>query len=96
MKVITSNLSHDLHRANSISQNFGYLKITGTLSRTAIPGQAIIRLYDRKSGKIISATHSSKTGKYAFNNISYATYTVVAIDQNMQYNAVVQDMVVPK
>lgn len=53
-------------------------------------------LYSRTNNQLIAITTSDESGNYAFRVSSAAPVYIVALDHQQQFNAVVQDNVVPK
>ncbi len=74
-----------------------YVKIKGkTLKIGTIQPETKVNLYDR-CGVILQSTHSNKTGEYTFDGVGKGeTYTIIGFDNQKQFNAVIQDNVVPK
>lgn len=58
---------------------------------------AILVVYDKVNLHPIAAKKPQLNGGYVFNGIPASTKTfIVALDRNQQFNAVIQDNVVPK
>ena len=78
----------------------GEAKILGTTKKLGqVCPNATIRLYERLSGNKlhVADTSSDKNGVYKFLNLpTDREFYVVGIDPEGQYNAVIQDNVVPK
>lgn len=55
-----------------------------------------VRAYSRANGALLASTQSDKNGKYKLYLPLDVAYTIVSIDPNKMYNAVIQDNVVPK
>ena len=55
-----------------------------------------VRAYSRANGSLIESTHSDKNGQYKMYLPHDSAYTIVSIDPNKIFNAVIQDNVVPK
>lgn len=72
------------------------LSIAGTTQRNGIKSPAYVRVYEKISGNLIANSISDKFGNYSFFNLFPGCYVVVAIDPASQFNAVIQDNVVPK
>lgn len=59
--------------------------------------KCLIQLLHRNSGVIVDKTRSDASGNYSFSGLKKSTlYFIVAHDPASQYNAVIQDMVIPK
>ena len=78
----------------------GEAKILGTTKKLGeVYANVTVRLYERQSGNKlhIADTQSDKNGKYMFLNLpNDKQFYVVGIDPLENYNAVIQDNVVPK
>lgn len=76
----------------------GLSKIQGvTQKQGAIYGDCLVRLFHRNSGILVSEKDSDLQGGYYFKGLKAdVAYFVVAFDKNKQFNAVIQDNVVPK
>lgn len=79
--------------ATSSKENF---RIIGEVSKMGLRIPCRVRLYEKISGKKVSEVLTDKHGNYVFNNLSQTNFFVIAHDPNSQYNAVIQDNVVPK
>lgn len=55
-----------------------------------------VRAYSRASGVLLASTKSDKNGEYKMHLPFDTAYTIVSIDPNKLYNAVIQDNVVQK
>lgn len=70
----------------------GFVKIMGNIYPFAP-----VRLYERLTGRLIKQAAADSNGYYFFNGISKSIkYTIISIDNNGLFNAVIQDNVVPK
>lgn len=71
--------------------------IKGTVEKTGITFPCRVTLLERPTDRLIAQVMTDNLGNYAFNNLSAAfEFTVLAHDHQRQYNAVIQDNVVPK
>lgn len=71
-------------------------RVAGTVSIENVPGARQVRLFNKRSGLLVSEVWSSPTGQYEFNGVDAdQEYFVVAHDHLRVYNAVVQDMLAP-
>lgn len=70
--------------------------VAGTVSQLGYPISREVRAYSRSNGILLASTISGNDGKYKMYLPDDVAYTIVAIDKNKQYNAVVQDNVVSK
>ncbi len=67
--------------------------------RTMELGEAIparIRLYEKSTGRLISDIASNSNGEYIFKNLAAVSFFTVTHHPKNQFNAVIQDNVVPK
>ena len=55
-----------------------------------------VRLFERISGRLIADVVTDNSGLYEFNHLVKASFFVVAHHPASQFNAVIQDNVVPK
>lgn len=76
----------------------GLSEIQGlTQKQGAIYSNCFVRLFHRNSGVLVSEKKSDLRGEYVFKGLKASeVYFVVAFDRSKQYNAVIQDNVVPK
>lgn len=74
---------------------FGNGHIEGTTSVAGnpnLPKSCPVRAYVRETGQFVREVTSSETGVYRFENIKVGVdYTLIAIDETNQYNAVIAD-----
>lgn len=77
----------------------GHYRIADNVSRLGVIGRYRVRLFDRRTARVIRETWSGSNGFYAFNNIAYraAGYFVVAFDHsNTPVNAAIGDYITPE
>ena len=77
---------------SSLKQN----AIAGVVTELGQPVSRRVRAYSRSTGVLLASTTSSNNRKYKMYLPDDIAYTIVAIDKNKQFNAVIQDNVVPK
>ncbi|WP_151706662.1 carboxypeptidase regulatory-like domain-containing protein [Acinetobacter sp. TUM15064] len=77
------------------TQNVG-LKIIGSVSQKNTPIPCRVRLFEKLSGRLIADAQTDSGGNYEFNHLSETKFFIVAHHPQNQYNAVIQDNVVPK
>lgn len=70
--------------------------ILGSTLELGIPKSKLVRIYSRNNGALIVSTKSNESGVYKTYLPLDVAYTIVAIDEHKQFNAVIQDNVVPK
>ena len=72
-------------------------EISGQVQKQGIPNQTTVDLYLKKTKQLIATIVTDKNGCYSFTSLKKTmVYFVVAFDSQRQYNAVIQDNVVPK
>ena len=76
--------------------NQGQLKIKGQINRLGVPTQSRLRLYDKFSGAMVADVTADKNGNYEIIGLSKSKYYIVSHDSIDQFNAIIQDNVVPK
>ena len=72
------------------------LSIKGRVSEKNIPIPCRVRLFEKLSGRLIADVLTDNTGYYAFDHLTQAKFFLVAHHPQNQFNAVIQDNVVPK
>ena len=55
-----------------------------------------VRLFEKNPGRLIADTATDEKGHYEFKGLSNTIFFIVAHHPTSQYNAVIQDNVVPK
>lgn len=92
-----SSLKASINRSVSIMQYDHGKEIKGITMQVGIPLSRPVKLYERSTGLLVSVAISTSDGKYRFRGLpALVKFTVVAIDPANQFNAVIQDNVVPK
>ncbi|WP_180096544.1 MULTISPECIES: hypothetical protein [unclassified Acinetobacter] len=69
--------------------------ITGFVKKLGLPHQSNVRAYIRQTGVLVANQKTDINGFYKL-YVPPGCYTLVAIDPNRKFNAVIQDNVVPK
>ncbi len=72
------------------------LSIKGTVKQKNIPIPCRVRLFEKLSGRMIADVLTDNVGNYEFNHLTQAKFFLVAHHPKNQFNAVIQDNVVPK
>ncbi|MDH1276150.1 hypothetical protein N5B92_00630 [Acinetobacter johnsonii] len=67
-----------------------------TLQLGSILGNCDVSIYSRDTGVKLKTTRSDQHGRYKAYVPMASAYTIIAIDKYRQFNAVIQDNVVPK
>jgi hypothetical protein len=71
--------------------------IKGQVQEKKVPLPCRVRLFERKSGQLMAEVATDSQGYYAFYNLNdEEQFFVVAHHPRLQFNAVIQDNVVPK
>ncbi len=70
--------------------------ISGKILELGKPVSRPIRVYSRLNGSLLKTTQSNENGEYKIYLPHDVAYTILSIDPNKQFNAVIQDNVVPK
>lgn len=83
-KVLTTNL------------NAPRKVIKGTVKINNVPAERLVRVYAGVGGHLLAQKLSQPNGQYSFVLPNQSSYTIAAIDHKHQFNAVIQDNVVPK
>ena len=72
------------------------LSIKGRVSEKNTPIPCRVRLFEKLSGRLIADVLTDSSGNYEFDHLTQAKFFLVAHHPQNQYNAVIQDNVVPK
>lgn len=72
------------------------LSLRGAVTKQNVRIPCKVRLYDKQSGRFIKEVATDDQGNYEFTQISKMVFFIVAHDPASQFNAVIQDNVVPK
>ena len=71
--------------------------IKGKVSKLGIKFPCFVSAYDRLTRQLLETVSTDNQGNYQFDNLALSsTFFVLATDPAKQYNAVIQDMVVPE
>lgn len=74
-----------------------YGVVSGVVQINGVNAQAIVRCYEKSTGRLLKQTISGENGFYSFKGLLRNTkYFVLAHNLERQFNAVIQDNVVPK
>lgn len=77
----------------------GRQRVRGTITELGVPGPYRVRLFDRRTGRLLRETWSAADGAYQFAGIAYRPqgYVVVAHDRGADpLNAAIADLVTPE
>lgn len=70
--------------------------IKGRVFEKNIPIPCRVRLFEKLSGRLIADVLTDNAGNYVFKHLKQAKFFLVAHHPQNQFNAVIQDNVVPK
>lgn len=70
--------------------------IKGRVLKKGIHLPCRVRLFIKATGQLVQDVATDENGYYAFQMISLNRYYVVAHDPDGEYNAVIQDNIIPK
>ena len=82
--------------SKDVLQNIGVYKIKGMVTQLSISLPCRLRLYEKSSGQLVGELVSDIDGRYEFGNLKNIKHFIVAHHPSSQFNAVIQDNVVPK
>lgn len=85
------NASNELLLNNDVG-----LSIKGSVKQSNAPIPCRVRLFEKLTGRLIFDKETDQYGNYEFNHLALSKYFIIAHHPLNQYNAVIQDNVVPK
>lgn len=74
----------------------GSSSIKGQVKTIGVPTPCRVRLFEKLTGRIIEDKATDQNGYYEFDQLANTVFFIVAHHPASQYNAVIQDNVVPK
>ena len=87
----------------AISANYDYLlttdkglSIKGQVKKKNVPFACRVKLHEKLSGRLIAEVATDPNGFYEFDHLTRTKFYVVAHHPTAEFNAVIQDNVVPK
>ena len=80
----------------NLFQDIGVRRIKGVICQLGIPLPCRLRLYSKISGQLVGESVSDIYGNYEFAGLTNTKHFIVAHHPASQFNAVIQDNVVPK
>lgn len=97
LKIIRSIPRHGMRIITPMSSNQGFGKIAGTTKKLGANYSPVpVCLFRRDNRLLLWETTSKADGSYSFRNIAVGLECfIVAFDSGNQYNAVVQDKIIP-
>ncbi len=72
------------------------LSIKGKVSEKNTPIPCRVRLFEKISGRLVAESQTDHSGNYEFDHLTKTNFFIVAHHPKNQYNAVIQDNMVPK
>lgn len=94
--MLSMNVINRQNRQPILTLDHGF-RIKGTVKKLGVDHSGLVQLFERTSGILVAQVTSDKFGKYEFTNLSNLfEFMIIAKDPNRQFNAVIQDNVVPK
>lgn len=93
--VVSSGIVGVRNPNNDPIGNGGY-SIKGQVKELGNNIPCRVRLFEKSTGRLIADVATDEVGNYKFINLMKARFFVVAHHPENQYNAVIQDNVVPK
>jgi len=80
----------------SVTNDYGGI-IKGTTQKIGSTLSCLVRVYEKSSGRLIDQEYSDINGEYKFTNLKIGIkYLIMGFDPKNEFNAVIQDNVVPK
>lgn len=70
--------------------------IKGQINERSFPLPCRVRLFERMTGRLIADIATDQNGFYQFDHLTKLKFFIVAHHPKNQFNAVIQDNVVPK
>lgn len=97
MRVKLDQTRSLIFKNNIAFKTSNFQTIKGQVQEKKIPLPCRVRLFERKSGQLMAEVATDSQGYYAFYNLNdEERFFVVAHHPRLQFNAVIQDNVVPK
>lgn len=72
------------------------LSIKGQVRETGAPIPCRLRLFEKLSGRMVAEVVTDQNGFYEFDHLTKTKFFIVAHHPTSEFNAVIQDNVVPK
>lgn len=94
--IVSSVLSSAYVENDSVLSRDTGLKIKGRVNELSVPIPCRVRLFHKNTGRLVRDIKTDNDGNYEFNKLLKTAYFIVAHHPASQFNAVIQDNVVPK
>ena len=88
-------MAHNENLDNVISNQKG-LSIKGRVLEQSFQIPCRVRLFEKQSGRLIADKLTDKAGLYEFDHLTKAMFFIVAHHPASQFNAVIQDNIIPE
>ena len=72
------------------------LSIKGQVKEVGAPIPCRVRLFEKLSGRLIADKLTDKNGFYEFDHLTKTKFFIVAHHPTSQFNAVIQDNIIPE
>lgn len=93
---IAHNITANVYVASN-AQDYQGGSIRGQVTNTGIAYPCVVSVHERESRRVVESKQTDEVGNYEFENLSFGFYFfVMATDPASQYNAVIQDRIIPK
>ena len=92
LKLISSR---DYSTEQTLTYNLG-MSIKGLVKEQNTPIPCRVRLFEKLSGRLIADVLTDNTGYYTFDHLTETKFFIVAHHPQNQYNAVIQDNIIPE
>ena len=96
IKVNLHAIKNICAESDAIYTNTNGLAIKGSVKQSNAPIPCRVRLFEKLTGRILFDKETDQYGNYEFNHLALSKYFIVAHHPSSQFNAVIQDNVVPK
>ena len=94
--IINHNITAQVYVSSAV-QDYAGGSIRGQVTNTGIAYPCVVSVHERESRRVVESKQTDDLGNYSFENLSNAFYFfVMATDPASQYNAVIQDRIMPK
>lgn len=96
IKVNLHAIKNICAESDAIYTNTNGLAIKGQVKQLNVHLPCRVRLFERMTGRLINEVLTDSLGNYEFDHLTQAKFFLVAHHPQNQFNAVIQDNVVPK
>lgn len=96
IKVNLHAIKNICAESDAIYTNTNGLSIKGQVKQLNVPFPCRVRLFEKLTGRILFDKETDQYGNYEFSHLTLSKYFIIAHHPSSQFNAVIQDNVVPK